>query len=195
MRSSDPKSQHRKPEDHRIKSKIWIEPEMFYSDAFHTLSASAIKTLLRCLQKRKWEKRRHRIFYSDEPFIFPYFEAEELKIARGTQHFCNIKRLVELGFISIVHQGGRYQQTDDKDYSVYRLTDGWKRWKKGDVPVASKPKVLDPVFYVQAQIHRKNAKPCSETRSSHVRKREVGPQGMPQCCLRDPEDGEGTVGR
>jgi hypothetical protein len=98
----------------KIKNKILIEPDMFYSGPFKALSASAIRTLMRCLQKRKWNKvkgsnGKKKIVYVNDGFIFPYIEATFLGIGT-TQHSNNIRKLVELGFLDIVHQGGWYQK-------------------------------------------------------------------------------------
>ena len=97
----------------KIKRRIVIEPDLFYSDAFKSLSASALRTLLRCLQKREWSKTKQggmkRVVYWNNEFIFPYAEAKFLGIST-TQFWKNIKALVQLGFLDIVYQGGWYQQ-------------------------------------------------------------------------------------
>lgn len=87
---------------------------------------------MRCLQKRKWVRvkrnGRKSIVYTDDGFIFPYIEAEFLGIGT-TQHWKNIKMLVEIGFLDVVHQGGWYQKNEkQKDYSVYKLSDRWRQY-------------------------------------------------------------------
>ncbi len=81
------------PNKYKIKNQIRIEADLFYSEAYHCLSASAINTLMRCLQKRKWERIRVRgkkqIVYTNEGFIFPYAEAAALGIASDTQYWKN----------------------------------------------------------------------------------------------------------
>lgn len=81
------------PDKHKIKRAIRIEPDMFYSEAFNCLSKSAILTLMRCLQKRKWDivkvNRKKQTVFRDEGFIFPYAEATGLKIAGVTQYLEN----------------------------------------------------------------------------------------------------------
>jgi hypothetical protein len=144
----------------RIKSKIYIEPEMYYSAAFKKLSsASALRTLMRCLQKRKWNKIRihgkKQIVYSNDDFIFPYAEAEFLGIG-STQHWKNIKTLIELGFLDIVHQGGWYQKNEkQKDYSIYKLSDRWKDYGTVNFKRVEKAKVLQPDYYVRENLEKK----------------------------------------
>lgn len=146
----------------RIKNKIWIEPELFYSEAFMSLSASALRTLLRCLQKRKWVKvkvnGRKQNLYKNDGFILPYFEASYLKIGT-TQHWKNIKILVERGFLDIVHQGGWYQKSESiRDYSVYLLSDRWKLYGTEDFKRIEKDKVLQPEFYIRTNLERQKNK-------------------------------------
>jgi hypothetical protein len=152
----------------RIKSKIWIDPEMYASDPFITLSASALRTLLRCLQKRKWERKRGKIVYVNEGFTFPYTEAARLKIGT-TQHWKNMRQLVELGFIDVVHQGGWYQKHErEKDYSVYRLSDRWKQYGTKEFERIEKAKALPPDFYVRANMDRKKTRATSQKRRGQL---------------------------
>ncbi len=163
----------------KIKKNILIDADLFYSEAFRALSASAIRTLLRCLQKRDWEKRRDpgsshkRIVYLNSPFIFPYEEARFLGIGT-TQHWKNIKLLVDVGFIDIVHQGGWYQKNDrKKDYSVYKVSDRWKQYDTDDFKRVDKAQVLQPDFYVRKNIEKQKARATSRKRSELLHESEV----------------------
>ena len=161
----------------KIRNKIMLDPDMFYSEAFNTLSASAIKTLLRCLQKRKFGKEKvhgkKRTVYYNEGFIFPYVEAAFLRIGT-TQHWKNIKKLVEVGFLDIEHQGGWYQKNEKKkDYSVYKLSERWKKYGTPDFQKVKKPKVLQADFHVQNNIRKKKIKATSQKRSCHLHDSEV----------------------
>ena len=155
------------PNKYKIKNKIFIEPEMFYSDAFHCLSKSQFLTLMRCLQKRKWEsgkkiKGKKQIIYSDDGFIFPYTEAAALKIAGSTQYWKNLRKLVEVGFLDVVHQGGWYQKHEkEKDYSVYKYSERWRKYGTPDFIKAEKPKVLPNSFHIQENMARQKAKSTS----------------------------------
>jgi len=162
----------REDNKYKIKNQIWIEADMFYSDAFNALSASAIKTLMRCLQKRKWEKlkghRRKQIIYTDEGFIFPYREAAFLNIGT-TQYWKNIKTLIALGFLDLIHQGGWYQKHEkEKDYSVYKLSDRWRLYGKQDFIKVEKPKALPDNFHIKENIKRQKLKVTSQKRSEHL---------------------------
>ncbi len=161
----------------KINNKIMIEPDMFYSEAFMGLSASAIRTLLRCLQKRKFGKekvhgKKRTVYYNDE-FIFPYSEAAFLKIGT-TQYWKNIITLVERGFLDVIHQGGWYQKNEkEKDYSVYKLSERWKKYGTPSFQRIEKPKVLQADFYVQSNIRKKKTKATSQKRSGHLYESEV----------------------
>lgn len=160
----------------KIKNKIMIEPEMFYSEAFNGLSGSALRTLLRCLQKRKWDKQKvhgkKQVVYHNDGFIFPYSEAAFLKIGT-TQFWKNMTALVKQGFLDIVHQGGWYQKNEkEKDYSVYKLSDRWKKYGTSEFQTIEKPKVLQPDFYVRKNIERQKKKATSQKRSGQLHESE-----------------------
>lgn len=144
------------PKEYRIQNKIWIEPDMFYSEAYQSISrsASTINTLLRCLQKRKWEKvkvgRRKQNIYTNEPFIFPYREAKEVLGIGKTQFWKNIIKLVEVGFIDVEYRGGWYQKHEkEKDYSRYKISERWRKYGTPDFIKIEKEKVLPPRFYIR----------------------------------------------
>jgi hypothetical protein len=161
----------------KIKNKVFVEPDMFYSKAFKTLSASALRTLLRCLQKRKWNKVKRngkkKIEYVNDGFIFPYAEAQYLGIGT-TQYWKNIKTLVEVGFIDIIHQGGWYQRYEkQKDYSIYKLSDRWKLFDTKDFKKIEKPNALNPEFYIRKNLEKQKAQTTSRKRSGHLHESEV----------------------
>jgi len=157
---------------HRIKSKVVIESEMFYSEPFRELSASALRTLLRCLQKRKWDRKRKQ--YTDAGFIFPYAEAKWLGI-KTTVFWTNMKTLLELGFIDIVHQGGSYQKYGvEKDYSIYKMSDRWRLYGRPEFKKVEKAQVLKPDFFVRKNLEKKSLRASSGSRSCPLQKVEVG---------------------
>jgi hypothetical protein len=158
----------------KIRNKIFIESDLFYSQAFTCLSKSGIITLLRCLQKRKWEKVKIRgkkqTRYTDDGFIFPYSEAAFLNIGT-TQFWANIKKLIEIGFIDLVHQGGWYQKHErEKDYSVYQLSERWRHYGKPEFITIEKPKALPDNFHIKENIKRQKLKVTSLKRSGHLHK-------------------------
>lgn len=150
---------------YKMKREVRITPEMFYSEPFKALSASALRTLMRCLQKRAWTKQRvhgkKKTVYIDGEFIFPYGEAESLGI-RTTQFWKNIGLLIRLGFIDLAYQGGRYQRDQhERDCSRYRLSDRWKKYGTDDFVPSEKAKVLAPDFYIRKNLERGKAKSTS----------------------------------
>jgi hypothetical protein len=151
---------------YEIKNNIFIEPKLFYSDAFKSLSRSAILTLLRCLQKRKWvykkENGRKQVVYLDDGFIFPYAEAKHLGIST-TQFWININKLIEVGFLDIVHQGGCYRHcSNEKDYNVYKISERWRAYNTKYFQPVSKARVLDPAYHIRKNLERKKTKAPSQ---------------------------------
>lgn len=161
-----------KPE-YKIKRKILIEPDMFYSQAFNKLSATALKTLLRCLQKRKWEnfkvRGKKKIVFADDGFIFPYAEMQQLFGIGTTTCWKNINTLIELGFLDIHHQGGWYQKHEkEQDYSVYRLSERWRKYGTPEFIRVEKPKNLLERFHIRENMKRKKTKATSGLRSCQL---------------------------
>ena len=104
-----------------LKRDVLIDWQLLDSAAFKSLSANAIRALIRFFQKRTWKgKGKRKVFY-DTGLVFTYAEAEELGISISSFHDI-IKKLYEIGFIEIEHQGGGLA----KDFSRYAIS---KRWK------------------------------------------------------------------
>jgi hypothetical protein len=163
----------------KIKKTVVIEPDLFYSEAFKSLSASAMRTLMRCLQKRNWVCKKDpgtnfkRVVYLDEPFIFPYEEARFLGIGT-TQYWKNMTKLVEVGFVDIVHQGGWYQKyKKEKDYSVYKLSDRWKLYGTDNFKRIDKAQVLSPEYFIRKNLEKKDSRATSRKRSELLHESEV----------------------
>jgi len=163
-------------ENYRIKNKILIDPEIYYAAISMNLTASEWKILLRCLQKRKWEKTKvngkKRIVYTNDGFIFPYDEGRALGV-KNTSFYKAIRRLiVDFGFLDLLHQGGWFQKHEKvKDYSIYKLSDRWKSYGTPDFVKGDKQRVLQSAFYVRQNIARKT-KPTSENRKCSLQKTE-----------------------
>lgn len=160
----------------KIKNEIRIIADMYYSEAFNSLSRSAIITLMRCLQKRKWTFERvrgkKRMIYSDEEFIFPYAEAASLGI-KTTQHWKNINKLIEIGFLDLAYQGGWYQKHErEKDYSRYKLSDRWRDYGKPEFKKVEKQKVLRNNSYIRENMARRELKSTSLKRRCQLHKSE-----------------------
>jgi hypothetical protein len=150
----------------KIKNEIRLIADMFYSEAFNSLSRSTMLTLMRCLQKRKWkfegEGKKNKMVYLNEGFIFPYAEATFLGIGT-TQHWKNMTKLIEVGFIDMVHQGGWYQTHEsEKDYNVYILSERWRDYGKPEFQEIKKEKVLRENAYIQKNIERQKLKSTSQ---------------------------------
>ncbi|OPY88822.1 MAG: hypothetical protein A4E71_00218 [Smithella sp. PtaU1.Bin162] len=166
----------REDNKYKIRNKILIESDLFYSPAFNKLSKSGIITLLRCLQKRKWETTKLRgkkqTVYAKEGFIFPYAEAAFLGV-KTTQHWKNIRQLIEIGFLDLVYQGGWYQKHDrEKDYSVYQLSERWRKYNTPEFIKIEKTKVLPDSFRINAHIRGQKLKVTSQKRRCQLHESE-----------------------
>lgn len=156
----------------KIKNEIRIIADMYYSEAFKSLSRSAMLTLMRCLQKRKWtvegKGKKSKRIYLDEEFIFPYTEAAFLEIGT-TQHWKNINKLIEVGFLDLAYQGGWYQKHErEKDYSRYKLSERWRDYGKPEFKPVAKKKALPISFHIREHLKQKKLKSTSLQRSRQL---------------------------
>ncbi len=137
---------------YRLKRDVFIPWEMIENEAFRKLGATALRTLIRFLQKRRWEKsgRSRRPHYIKEPQPFTQAEAKYLGIGT-TQHTENIKKLIELGFIDLEHQGGAYGQ----DYSRYEFSERWKDYGTEGFQKVIKTKVCRKGNDIQSNMRKK----------------------------------------
>ena len=165
------------PNKYKIKNKIWMYPDMFYSEAYHSIrkSASAINTLMVCLQKRKWAytkvkgKTKKQVIYTDDAFIFPYTEAKEVLDIGTTQHWKNLRKLIEVGFLDLEYQGGWYQKHEkEKDYSRYKPSERWRKFGKPDFVKVEIPKALPAGFHIRENMAKQKLKVTSLKRSGQL---------------------------
>jgi len=126
-------------------SGTFIDSSLFLSPAYlslghrgtsPTVSGCSVQMLTLFLGKRQFDKvgkkgvRGKPVRSDDNKFTLTYKELESRGISqtRATRGF---DELLAKGFIKIVHQGGCY----DKDKTVYALTDDYKFWRSGHLPV------------------------------------------------------------
>lgn len=146
-----------------LKRNVYLPWELLDSDAFKKLSAKGIQVLLRFYQKRTWADTKvngkKKKVYNNNGLSFTYAEAEELGI--GTSQYLEIlKRLIELGFIDMEHQGGGLA----RDYSRYALSERWRNYGTPDFKKVVKKRVLQPGLDV-----RSRQKKAAENRSCQLR--------------------------
>ena len=168
-------------ENFKIKSEVRLEADILYSAAYRKImtSGATITVLLRCYQKRKWEKskRGKKPIYLNEPFILPYKEIKALCGVGNTQCWKIVNRLVDVGFLDVEHQGGWYQKHErEKDYSRYVLSERWRKYETPEFVKKAKEKKLPGHFHVRENIARK-LKSTSLKRSRHVHNSEVDRTG------------------
>jgi len=122
---------------------IYLERELYNSKAFKELSKAQVEILFillerRIINKQKMPKgkREMKSIINNGELIFTYSEAESLGYSRRT--FANaISKLVEVGFVDIVHQGNGSIKGDCSKYGLY---DRWKKYGKPDFEQQSRKK-------------------------------------------------------
>jgi hypothetical protein len=136
---------------YEIRRNVYVEWQILESEAFKSLSAMTIRVLLRFLQKRKWSRikvnRKPKIIYENGDLVFTYNEAEALGISRSQFHSI-VKKLCEVGFIDIEHQGGGVA----RDYSRYSLSTRWEKYGTDDFKPVEKRRVLQAGLDVRSYI-------------------------------------------
>ncbi len=151
-----------KSKKYEIRRNVWLDHEMMCSKLFRLLSAKTAWVLLRFLQKRKWsytDKRKRNRIYDDKGIVFTYAEANHFGISTSQFHTI-IKKLVELGFIDVYHQGGAY----GRDYSQYSISDRWRKYGTPEFKEIIKKRVLQGGLDVRSH-QRSKLKVTTENRS------------------------------
>jgi hypothetical protein len=105
---------------------LFIRFNLFNSEAFKRLSMGQFRIYFRLSSKIKYFKarvRKKQKYYEDNPdIIYPMRKiAKDEDVHLSTVQKA-ISKLVELGFIDIVHRGSAYEG----DYNVYNLSDRWR---------------------------------------------------------------------
>jgi len=141
----------------RLKRDVFVPWEILESEAFCTLSGKECRVLLRFLQKRTWRSVKRKggkdIIYDNDGLSFTYNEAEELGIKTST-FYRALKKLIEVGFIDVEHQGGPY----GRDYSRYRISERWRDYGTDKFENVKKPRILPLGWDVQSWRRRKDRK-------------------------------------
>lgn len=145
-----------------LKRNVLIDWQMLDSKAFKSLSANAIRALIRFLQKRTWTGKKKERVFRNTGIVFTYSEAEELEISISSFHDI-IKKLYEVGFIEIEHQGGGLA----KDCSRYALSERWKTYGTTHFKPVTKKKVCRTGQDVHS---RKQLKQVTKNRNCILRK-------------------------
>jgi hypothetical protein len=122
-----------------LKRDIFLEWEMLDSEVFKKLSGKTKNVLLRFLQKRIWIGKGKKKKYINSGLAFTYSEAMALGVSTSQFHTI-IKKLFEIGFIDIEHQGGGLA----RDYSRYALSERWHDYGTPKFKKLEKKKTLWP---------------------------------------------------
>lgn len=132
-----------------LRRDAYLSWEILDSDAFKKLSAKGIQALLRFSQKRTWTdtkvNRKKKRVYNGKNLSFTYAEAQELGISTSQFHVI-LKKLIEVGFIDMEHQGGGLA----RDYSRFTLSERWRDYGKPDFKKVIKKRVLQPGLDVRS---------------------------------------------
>lgn len=128
--------------------KIYITKELLHSEAFRSLSKSAVLFYLDLLEKRwmGWFKRKQEKIYviqNNGEIEYPYEDAEK-SFSRTTIRNA-IDELQAKGLIDITHQGrgGRKPAKGTGDVSNYWIDDRWKNYGTDDFKPPRKPRQKD----------------------------------------------------
>jgi hypothetical protein len=125
---------------------IYIERELYQSDAFLSLGKNSFKVLIALLDNRERElprkakdrkgTERKRGFINLDRLEIPYGVLEKVYKINRSSIPAAIDDLLAKGFIKIVHQGGAYNH----DKSIYAWSDNYLIWEPGMKPFAERPK-------------------------------------------------------
>lgn len=160
----------RNKEKYRIRRNVYVSWEVLESAAFQRLSATGIRVFLRFLQKRTWGKVKipgkgsfKKIVFNTGGLSFTYSEATALGISISQFHSV-MKRLIELGFIDVEHQGGGL----GRDYSRYELSERWRNYGTDAFKTVEKKRVLWTGHDVRSRMMKKNK--ATENRNYQLQK-------------------------
>lgn len=109
---------------------IYVGRDLLQSKAYWSLSAHAMRVLLRFYEKRKMKDKpdskgnRNWMIINNGNLVFTYKEAIGLGM-NGKQFSKAIDDLISFGFLEITHQGA-----GQGDPSKYKLTERWKAYGK-----------------------------------------------------------------
>ena len=154
----------RKSDKYRLRVDAHVDWEIMESEAFKSLSATALRVFFRFLQKRKWTpsgkrgNKSRKPVYENTGLSFTYSEAETLGIPTSTFHI-SVKALIEVGLLDIAHQGGIYKN----DYSRYNISERWRDYGTPSFQAVVKGRVLQQGCDVRARMNKKDAtENCNE---------------------------------
>jgi hypothetical protein len=125
---------------------IFIERELYQSDAFLTLGKNSIKVLIALLDNRKREPprtakdkkkaKRKRDFINLHELEIPFGVLEKVYKINRSSIPAAIEELLSKGFMKIVHHGGAYKH----DKSIYAWSENFLIWTPGMRPFSKRPR-------------------------------------------------------
>jgi len=125
---------------------IYLERELFQSDAFLSLNKNSIKVLIAILDNRKQESKSQARDKKGGKRKPHYINLDRLEVPYGllekTYHIprgripAAIDELLAKGFIKITYHGGRSQH----DKSLYQLSDSYLLWNPESQPFERRPR-------------------------------------------------------
>lgn len=146
---------------YKLKRDIFIEWQLLDSEVFKELSGKAKNVLLRFLQKRTWSGKGKKAKYINSGLAFTYTEATALGTSTSQFHTI-LKKLYEVGFIDIDHQGGGLA----RDYSRYSISERWRDYGTPRFKTVTKKRVLWPNHDVHSR--KQEIKKATEKRNSQL---------------------------
>ena len=182
------------PESPQTEPKIYITKSILFSDAYRSLTKTAMFVYQIFLSKRDMTtiKRNHKkvwVCRNNGEIVFPYSEAEKKYKIRRKQFVKAIDELQQKGFIDITHQGigGRPPAKGTGDMSTYHIDDRWIDYGTDDFKPARKPRIKDTRkdrgWSLYNRIQQKNAGP--KEKNPVYKRKPVLPvtSGQKETCL------------
>ena len=155
----------RKRKKYELRRDVYVPWQMIESEALRVLSPTGVFVLLRFLQKRTFSKvkNKKKPIYQNSGLVFTYNEAKALGISTS-QFAVVMKKLVELGFIDVEHQGGGV----GRDYSRYAVSNRWENYGTDLFEKVTKPRRLWRGQDVRSNMAR--SKKTTKVRSCQLRR-------------------------
>ena len=131
--------------------KLWIEKDIFESQAFRSLKRVSFLVYFDFLKKRQLEQIKTKSKRSNEwiirnngEIVYPYKEATKKGLS-SSQFRDAIDDLIAKGFLDITHQGsgGRGKDGKEGDVTKYFLDDRWRDYGTKYFKPANNPRVKD----------------------------------------------------
>lgn len=121
---------------------IWIQRVVLKSEAFKTLSASAMSLYLHFLMKRQMTNvgrsgKKNWVMKNNGQIVFTYAMAKSELNMSASSFMRSLDKLIDHGLIDIVYSGSGGRKGD---CSLYAISERWQKFRKTDFVEKPRPK-------------------------------------------------------